>query len=41
MLFSTDLGEMVERIAGQLLNDQAETDQQITQLLAVLEASNA
>jgi len=40
-LKSTDLGEMIERIAGQLLNDQAETDQQITQLLAVLEASNA
>ena len=40
-LKSTDLGEMIERVAGQLLNDQAETDQQITQLLAVLEASNA
>lgn len=40
-LKSEDLGEMVERVAGQLLNDQAETDQQINQLQAVLEASNA
>jgi len=39
-LKSTDLGEMIERTAGQLLNDQAETDQQISQLQAVLEATN-
>ena len=40
-LKSQDLGEMIERVAGQLFNDQAETDQQITQLQSLLEASDA
>jgi len=39
-LKSADLGEMVERVAGSLLNDQAETDQQAAELQAVLDASN-
>lgn len=38
-LKSDDLGEMIERVAGQLLSDQAETDQQITQLQSVLATS--
>lgn len=40
-LKSEDLGEMIERVAGQLLNDQAETDAQITQLRSLLEATRA
>jgi len=39
-LKSADLGEMVERVAGSLLSDQAETDQQAAELQAVLDASN-
>ena len=39
-LKSQDLGEMIERVAGQLINDQTETDQQITQLQSLLEASD-
>lgn len=38
-LKSTDLGEMVERIAGQLLNDQAAADQEAADLQAVLDAT--
>ena len=40
-LKSDDLGEMIERVAGQLLNDQTETDAQIEQLQSVLETSDA
>lgn len=38
-LKSEDLGEMVERVAGQLLNDQAATDQEVADLQAVLDAT--
>ncbi len=40
-LKSEDLGEMIERVAGSLLNDQADTDLQITQLQSVMEATRA
>lgn len=36
---SADLGEMIERVAGSLLDDQSETDQQATELQAVLDAT--
>ena len=38
---SEDLSEMVERVAGQLLNDQTETDAQNEQLQSVLNAAEA
>ena len=34
-----DLAEMIERVAGSLLSDQAETDQQAAELQAVLDST--
>jgi len=40
-LKSEDIGEMIERVAGQLLTHQADTDLQINQLQTVMESTRA